>query len=293
MEQVTESLAGRAAILKLLPLSRREITGIPNLPLPWEQEPRHVSSSRANPSKFWADLIRGSFPEVVADPGIDPHLWYASYTQTYLERDVRTVRQVGDLTLFQSFLRALAARNAQLLNLSEISRDLGLSVNTVKAWISVLEATHHIHILRPYFESLGKRLVKSPKAYFTDLGLLCFLVGLRDPDHAACGPMAGSLFETAVLMEIVKALIHRGEPPRVYFWRTSDGKEVDFVVEHQQKLIPIEVKTSATPRPAMGNAIRAFREIYSGSADPGYVIHPGDVVLPLGPHATALPFALL
>ena len=141
--------------------------------------------------------------------------------QTYLERDVRTLRQVGDLTQFQIFLRALAARSGQLLNLSDLSRDLGIAVNTAKAWLSVLEATYQVIVLRPYFANIGKRLVKMPKVYFTDVGTLCYLVGLRDPEHAAAGPLGGAIFETAVLGEIVKTLLHRGEEPRVFFWRTS------------------------------------------------------------------------
>jgi len=117
--------------------------------------------------------------------------------QTYLERDVRTLRNVGDLTQFQNFLRALAARSAQLLNLSELARDLGVAVNTAKTWLSVLEATYQVIVLRPYFANIGKRLVKTPKVYFTDVGTLCYLVGLRDPEHAASGPMGGAIMETA------------------------------------------------------------------------------------------------
>lgn len=135
----------------------------------------------------------------MAEPERDVALWHASYVQTYLERDVRSLRQVGDLPLFQSFLRSLAARSGQLLNLSDLGRDLGVAVNTVKAWLSVLEATFQVVILRPYFANVGKRLVKTPKVYFTDTGTLCYLVGLRDPAHAAASPLAGAIFETAVV----------------------------------------------------------------------------------------------
>src|SRR5690606_7081279 len=197
------------------------------------------------------------------------------------------------LTQFQSFLRALAARSANLLRLSELARDLGVAVNTVKAWISVLEATHQVIVLRPYLANIGKRLVKTPKIYFTDTGLLSYLVGLRDPSHAASGPMAGAIVETAVLVEIVKTITHRGRVPRIYFWRTSTGTEVDFVVDVDGKLVPIEVKASATPRPAMAASIRAFREDLEDRALPGYVVHLGDVRLPLGDNVTALPFTEL
>jgi predicted AAA+ superfamily ATPase len=291
LEKITESLAGRAAMLRLLPLSRREAQGKPHTPLPWEPGKPHLAGSKASYQDMWKDFLRGSYPELVANPGRDIGLWHAGYVQTYLERDVRTLRQVGDLSQFQSFLRALAARTAQLLSLTDLARDLGLAVNTVKAWLSVLEATYQVIVLRPYFANVGKRLVKTPKVYFTDVGTLCYLTGLKDPEHAASGPMGGPIMETAVISEIVKTLTHRGEDPRVYFWRTSTGTEVDIVIETGAKLIPIEVKLSATPRPAMAASIKTFREDFGNKAMPGYVIHPGEVRLPLGSNVTALPFA--
>ncbi|MFN8626644.1 MAG: ATP-binding protein [Candidatus Binatia bacterium] len=290
LERVTESLAGRAALLRLLPLSRREEQRDPDAPLPWEARPRPAARQGRVVAELWVDFLRGGYPELVAEPQRNRTLWHASYVQTYLERDVRSIRQVGDLVQFQHFLRALAARSAQLVNLSDLSRDLGVAVNTVKAWLSVLEATFQVMPLRPYFANVGKRLVKAPKLYFTDVGTLCYLAGLRDPEHAASGPMGGAIFETAVLSEIVRTLAHRGIEPQIYFWRTATGSEVDFVVECDQKLIPIEVKLSATPRPQMAAGISAFREDLDRRAAPGYVIHTGDIRLPLGPDAIALPF---
>jgi len=292
-EKITESLAGRAAVLRLLPLSRREIQGSPQAGLPWESKNRRVLKAGGSGLGVWEDFLRGSYPELVADPRRDAGLWHGSYVQTYLERDVRTIRQVGDLTQFQSFVRALAARTGQLLNLADLARDLGVAVNTAKAWLSVLEATYQVMVLRPYFANIGKRLVKTPKVYFTDVGTLCYLTGLKDPAHAAAGPMGGPIMETAVLSEIVKALTHRGMEPQVYFWRTSTGTEVDIVIESGGKLIPIEVKLSATPRPAMAASIKVFQQDYGDKALPGYVIHPGDIRLPLGPGVMALPFAEL
>ena len=292
LERVTESLAGRAAMLKLLPLSRREAEGHPAKPLPWEK--KSTSSTQKPPGgKLWASLLRGGYPELVAHPKRDVAMWHASYVQTYLERDVRTLRQVGDLTQFQNFLRALVARSGQLLNIAEMSRDLGIAVNTAKSWLSVLEATYQVVVLRPYFANIGKRLVKTPKVYFTDVGILCYLAGLKDPQHAASGPMGGAILETAVLTEIVKSLLHRGIEPQVYFWRTSTGTEVDILVETQGKFVPIEVKLSATPKPDMGKGIRALRKDLGKKAAPGYVVHLGDMRLPLGEGVTALPFAEL
>jgi uncharacterized protein len=290
MEKVTESLAGRAAILRLLPLSRREAEGRPQASLPWESKSDITQQSRFSLQQMWKDFLRGGYPELLAYPGRDSNLWQAGYVQTYLERDVRTLRQVGDLSQFQHFLRALAARSAQLLSLTDLARDLGITVNTVKAWLSVLEATYQIIVLRPYFANVGKRLVKTPKVYFTDVGILCYLCGLKDPGHAASGPLGGPILETAVLSELVKTITHRGIDPQVYFWRTSAGTEVDIVVEIGDKLVPIEVKLSATPRPAMADSIRTFRKDLGEKALPGYVVHPGEISLPLGPGVTALPF---
>jgi len=291
IERVTESLAGRAAILRLLPLSYKEIFGNPSAPFPWEANDRKSHYTGLSYQKLWECFLRGTYPELVAEPERDFLLWHASYIQTYLERDVRMLRQVGDLTLFQNFLRALAARSGQLLNLTDMSRDLGVAVNTSKAWLSVLEATHQVFILRPYYANIGKRLVKTPKVYFTDMGTLCYLAGLKEPDHAASGPMGGVIFETAVFMEIMKTFIHRGENPQVYFWRTTAGTEVDIVIESGGKLTPIEAKLSATPRPVMALGIKSFQKDFRDKITAGYIIHPGDVRIPLGHHITALPFS--
>lgn len=271
VESVSESLAGRAASLRLLPLSFAE----------------------ARPSDLWPSLLRGRYPELVANPGRDAWLWYSSYVETYLERDVRSLRQIGDLTSFQAFLAALAARSAQLLRLSDLSRDLGVSVNTAKAWLSILEATSQIAIVRPWFANLGKRLVKTPKVYFIDTGLLCYLTGLRDPGHAAAGPMAGAVFETAVLGELVKRQANRGQAPRIYFWRTSSGEEVDFLVEDDGRLCPLEVKLTSTPNPRMAEPIRRLQAAAGGAVGPGYVVHAGESRLPLAPGVTSLPFSEL
>ena len=290
LERVTESLSGRTAVLRLLPLSRRETVGHPHAPLPWEAP---TSPSGPAFAQLWGSLLRGGYPELTADPDRDLHLWHASYIQTYLERDVRSIRHVGDLSSFQAFLRALAVRGGQPLSLTDISRDLGVAVNTVKAWLSVLEATHQVFVLRPYFANVGKRLIKSPKVYFTDTGTLCHLVGLRDHEHAAAGPLGAAIFETAVLAEIAKTLLNRGQEPQLYFWRTSYGVEVDLVVDTGRALVPIEVKLSATPHPRMAAGIKSFQKAFGDRAAPGYIVHPGDVRLPLTRDITALPFGAL
>ncbi len=292
-EKVTESLAGRVAVLRLLPLSRREMDAMPGLPLPWEPREEVSVKNSWSFAKLWEGLLRGGYPELAAWPEMDEFLWHGGYIQTYLERDVRSLRYVGDLALYQKFLQVLAARSGQLLNLTDVSRNLGVSVNTVKAWLSVLEATYQVIVLQPYFSNVGKRLVKTPKVYFTDTGTLCYLAGLKDPQHAASGPMGGAIMETAVLSEIVKTLTHRGEIPRIFFWRTMAGNEVDFVVETGGRLVPVEVKLSATPRQIMARSINVFCEEIGEAAMPGYVVHPGEMCLPLSPDAVTLPLTQL
>jgi len=288
--RVTESLAGRTAILRLLPLSFHELWGAPSAALPWEHG--YVRANRTVPMPdLWKQFLRGGYPELAAEPERDTTLWYSSYVQTYLERDVRELKQIGDLTQFQSFLRVLAARNGQLLSLSDVSRDLGISLNTAKAWLSILETTYQVIVLRPHFGNVGKRLVKTPKVYLTDTGVLCYLSGLKDPEHAAAGPLGGSIVETAVLMEAVKHALHNGMDPQAYFWRTAHGVEVDMVLEQEGRLIPVEAKQTATPRPAMASGLISFMRDYPTKADRGWLVHLGGVTLTLSPGVTAIPFA--
>jgi hypothetical protein len=291
-EKITKSLRGRATMLRLLPLSYREITRTPHANFPWEKGAR---TGRHNYifRDLWESFLKGGYPELAANPKRDVALWHASYVQAYLERDLRSNRQIGDLTQFHRFLRALAARSAQLLNITDLARDLGLAVNTIKAWISVLEGTCQIFILRPYLRNVGKRLVKTPKVYFADVGTLCYLAGLKDAEHAMSGPMGSAIFETAVVGEIMRRMSGRGERPHLHFWRTSTGVEVDLIVETGGKLIPIEIKMSATPDRSMARNIVSFRKDLYGQSEKGFVVHPGDVTLPLVPDAVALPFAYL
>jgi hypothetical protein len=178
------------------------------------------------------------------------------------------------------------------VGLIDILRE-AVAVNTVKAWLSVLEGSYQVITLRPYFANIGKRLVKTPKIYFSDVGMLCYLVGLRDPDHAASGPMGGAIVEPAVLNEILRRLSHRGIEPEIYFWRTSSGSEVDLTLSHHGKLIPLEAKLSATPKPEMASDVRAFRHDLGARAASGYLVHTGDIELPLGPGVLALPLKRL
>jgi uncharacterized protein len=291
-EKVSESFAGRAAALHLPPLTERELRQLPQDDFFWQREAAAVEPEMEL-GKLWDTVLRGYYPEIALNPHRDYQLWHSSYLQTYLERDLRTMRQVGDLTQFQNFLQIIAARSGQILNYSDVSRDLGLTLNTVKAWISVLEASYQIIVLRPYYENLGKRLVKSPKIYFLDTGTLCYLTGLKTAEHALSGPLGGAIFETLVISQIYKQYLSKGLRPRLYFWRTGAGAEIDLMIEEGRELIPVEIKLTSTPQTKMGQTIRQLKKDLKGRITRGYVIHQGKHFLPLGEGVTAVPYAFL
>lgn len=260
MQGVSQSLAGRVAVFTLLPLSTAEASGDAKAPDPdgllkrcFADPASRAGRTRGISHGDW--MVRGAFPEPRLNPDVDRTIWTASYVQTYLERDVRTMVQVGDLMTFQRFLGLCAARTGQVLNMAAIARDAGVSVPTVKRWLSVLEASHQIHLLPPYHKNLGKRLIKSPKLYFLDPGIAAFLAGLHSPQAALQGPMAGALFETAVISEWVKRFRNRGEPPPLFYWRSRDGLEIDLIVDRDGTLHPAEIKATATLRPGHGAAL--------------------------------------
>ncbi|HFE53807.1 MAG TPA: DUF4143 domain-containing protein, partial [Bacteroidetes bacterium] len=222
--------------------------------------------------EVFAQILRSGFPELVVEPERDTRLWMASYVQTYLERDVRSVKNIANLADFHRFLMALAARTAQVLNVSEVARDIGISVNTARAWLSVLEASFQIVLLRPYYANLGKRLVKSPKLYFLDAALPAYLTGLFDARHALLGPMGGALLENAVFGEIYRAFVHRGQEPRLYFWRTASGHEVDFILDLGHQIVPVEVKLTATPKPALARNLVKFKELFGAKVSRAFLV---------------------
>lgn len=298
LQGTSESLAGRVAILTLLPLSWSEIEHRARaqdsveavLEELLEARPETAAPSRPDLAQW---LLRGGFPQLWSDPGVDRQLWLASYVQTYLERDVRSVLGVRDLGAFQTFLRLAAARTGQVLNLADLARDAGVSPPTVRQWLSVLEASHQIFLLRPHFENLGKRLVKSPKLYWLDTGLVCFLLGLKDEDAVLQGPMAGALFETAVVAELAKLFYHRGLPPALWYWRSQDGWEVDVLVELRGKLHPLEVKLTSTPRPAHVENVVRWRSLAGVKAGSGLVVTRAEEASALVPGVRVTPWNLL
>lgn len=230
MKALSESLAGRSGILELETLSAKEALGV-----------------LALADHSLAELIwRGGFPELYRNPGMDVREFYSAYVATYLERDVRFAVRVGSLRDFQRFLRACAFRSAQLLNLADLARDVGISQGTAREWLSVLDASSQITLLEPYYVNLGKRLVQTPKLYFRDTGLLCFLLGLDSAAAAAQSAFAGPLWETFVFGQIQRARGVLAPAAGVFFWRDAHGVEVDFVLEHQGRLRLVEAKWSET-----------------------------------------------
>lgn len=272
MPGVSESLAGRAAITSLLSLSLREALGIPDAAIDWRNA---LGSGAPMPTALprMLDLVRrGGYPEPALHPALDVKLWHASYVHSYLERDVRSLRAVGDLNDFQRLLSAIAARTGGLINYEDLARDLGINGKTVRTWISVLETSGQVLTLKPYFENLGKRLVKRPKVYFLDTGTLAYLFGVTQDEQLLQGPVAGPLFEAAVLAQIQRLLVHRGESSQLSFWRTAAGHEVDFVIEDGRQLIPIEARLTATPSARDAAAIEAFQALFGKRAGKGFVV---------------------
>ena len=255
MKGLSETLAGRIGLLELLPFGLAEKARCPGgKALPGEPRAAFVDA-----------CLRGSYPETVVQRRLDPVRWYGSYIRTYLERDIRSLYDIGSLREFERFLQLLAARCAQMLNMSTLATDCGVAVNTIKRWVSVLEACRIVYILPPYHANLGKRITKAPKVYFLDAGLVCYLTGVRDQRHLLQGPLAGPLFENFCIQETLKAFAARGETPRLYYLRTKSGLEVDLLVEGLAGAIrPFEFKLSATPRVEMADPIRRIREQFAG-----------------------------
>ena len=260
MQQVSESLAGRVGILSLSGLSAAEEAGLPRCERPFRPD-RLGDLPSVEPTgveALFQRIVRGSFPRL-AHP--DPPPWegfYNSYVQTYIERDVRSLMDVANLATFQRFVRLAAARIGQLLNFADLARDAGVSPGTAQQWMRVLEATHQVYLLRPYFENVGKRQIKSPKLYFRDTGLAAFLTGWTSPQAAAGGVMAGAFLENYVLTELLKSYENRGRAAPLWFYRTREGQEVDFLLAEDGLLFPLEVKLSATPNRRHLRGIRSL-----------------------------------
>jgi len=271
---ISQSLAGRCAILHLLPFSLPELLGRPGMPP--ERLGRDIPASPPRPGRSLAEcLFTGFFPRI-HDKHLPPREWLANYLQTYVERDVRSVLNIGDLESFGRFVRLCAGRSGQLLNMASLASDCGISHMTAKRWISVLEAGFIVFLLRPYHRNFGKRLIKAPKLYFIDTGLLSHLLGIRDGAELASHASRGAVFESFVVSELVKAYYNRGERPALYFWRDSNGREVDILVETGKGLVPIEVKSGQTVASDFLKGLEYWRGIRGKPEGPSALVYGGD-----------------
>lgn len=228
MANLAQSLAGRVGIVQLLPFALTEL-----------------QHEQCVPESIEQLLFQGGYP-VIYDRNIAPQQWLSDYVMTYVERDIRQFIQVQDLRSFHRFLQMCAARTGQLLNLSSLASDCGITHNTAKAWLSVLEASYIIFLLSPHHRNFNKRLIKSPKLYFYDTGLACFLAGIQNSEQLVTHPMRGALFETWTLSELMKRRFNQGLMSNLYFWRDSQGHEVDVLIDQGDRLIPIEIKAGKT-----------------------------------------------
>ena len=256
MAGITQSLAGRVGMTRLLPLSLEEIP----------------VGKEGNPDTM---MLRGGYPALYSG-GVLPADWFASYVATYLERDVRQVLEVKDLTVFQRFLRLCAGRTGQLLNLSALAGEAGISHTTARSWISVLESSDIVHLLPPYHRNFGKRLVKSPKLYFVDVGLACWLLGIRSEEVLETHPARGALFETLVIGEFLKARLNRGLPADLYFWRDNNGLEADLLFESMGRLQMVEIKSGRTVTPDYMRAAHKSNRFAPDESLAPWLIHGGE-----------------
>lgn len=243
MQNVQESLAGRVGILHLLGLSLAEIHRLPDVQtafLPGAQTVHTIPDMAAK--QLFAAIVRGSYPRLWQANPPDPADFYKAYLQTYVDRDVRVLFGVGKTQEFHTFVRLCAARTGQLLNMTDLARDAGVSLNAAREWLSILESTMQIYLLRPYYRNITKRDLKAPKLYMLDTGLAAHLAGWQEAEALRHSAYAGAFFETFVISEIVKSYLFRGQDPPLYYFRDKQGHEVDALIEHAQKVHPIEIK---------------------------------------------------
>lgn len=258
MSSISQSLAGRVGLLQLLPFSLAEL-----------------KSGGLLPATLDIAMLRGCYPPLY-DRTVTPGDWFPNYVSTYLERDVRQLLAVRDLSLFQRFLKMCAARSGQLLNLSALAADCGISHVTAREWLTVLEASYVVYLLRPHHQNFGKRLVKMPKLYFLDTGLMAYLLGIRDANTLATHASRGALFETLVVSEWVKRQFNAGQVAELYFWRDNMGHEVDLLIPQGNQFMPVEIKSGATFSKDWTAALRKLSALFGDAALPPGIIFGGE-----------------
>jgi predicted AAA+ superfamily ATPase len=260
MEAVTQSLAGRVGLLELLPMSTQELIKA-NISLSVEES-----------------LYYGGLPRIFRD-NINPTLVYKNYVKTYLERDMRTIIQIKDLSQFQNFMRLCASRIGSEFIASNLGNELGVSYHTIQSWLSVLEASYIIFRLQPYFENFGKRIVKSQKLYFTDIGLASYLLGIENTEQLSRDPLKGNLFENLVILDIYKHLLNQGKDARIYFYRDRAQFEVDLIWQNGRDLIPVEIKYGQTYMKKFTRNLAYFKKVAEDRVPHGYIIYTGETAL--------------
>lgn len=258
LEKISQSLAGRIAILTLLPLSMEELD---------TYQSRNISLSKL--------ILTGFYPRIY-DKKIDPSDWYPSYIQTYIERDVRQIQNITDLTTFQNFVKLCAGRTGQILNISSLAQDTAISPNTAKAWVAVLEASYIIFLLKPYYRNFNKRLIKSPKLYFYDSGLVANLLGIKSADQLNTHYLWGSLFETFIIGELRKQYFNLGKVPADYYWRDKTGNEIDYLVDETGRVVALEIKAGKTVTNDYFRSLDYFAKLAEGKLGRRYVVYAGE-----------------
>ena len=258
-EAIAQSLAGRTAILHLLPFSIAELV---------DNDLGFVKAE---------DYLYQGFLPRIYDQQQRPSTAYANYYQTYVERDVRQLINLKDVAQFQKFMKLVAGRVGQLMDYSSLAGDVGVSATTIKHWLSILEASFILYKLPPYFENFGKRVIKTPKYYFIDTGLLCFLLGIENPQQVARDPLIGQLFENLVIIDVLKNIYNKGKLDNLYFFRDSNGLEADLLLQQGRQLIPIEIKSSSTYKPELLKGLKRIMELSPQMAN-AHLVYSGDAM---------------
>ncbi len=274
-EAVSQSLAGRAAILQLLPFSLSELAEREGLPIDELGLKKPPLGIRDSSGSLMESMFQGFYPRPRAQ-GVPVVDWMPAYYRTYLERDVRSLANIGDLDSFSRFVRLLAGRCGQLLDLSSLGNDAGISHTTASRWISILEASFLIFRLRPYFRNFSKRLIKSPKVYFIDTGLLCYLLGIRNAEELLLHPLRGQIFECFIISQLYKERLNRGLDPDFYFWRDAQGLEIDVVWDRGPQLYGLELKSATTFVPDFTQSLLKWSQLQNETGLALSVIYGGD-----------------